>query len=436
MPHWHKFNAFCIYALKISIEPIMANTIEMPLLSDTMEEGVIAAWHVKVGDKVSAGQLLAEVETDKATMEVESYYDGTILYIGAKEGEGIPVGKLMVVIGKPDEDVSSIIAAAQSQGAAAAPAAAAPVAEAVTVAAAPVAASAPAAAPLNGDTRLKASPLAKAIAREQGVDISSVAGTGDGGRIIKKDVEAALAGGGSISSNPTPHPAPAAGASYEDITLSQMRKTIARRLSESKFTAPHFYLTMAIDMDKAAAVREQLKAEDVKVSFNDLVVKACAVALRKHPKVNSSWLGDRIRINHDVHVGVAVAMEEGLIVPVIRHTDRKGLNEISSEVKVLADRARNKQLQPEEFTGNTFTISNLGMYGIEEFTAIINPPDACILAVGAIQDVPVVKNGLIVPGKQMRVTLSCDHRVVDGALGSEFLQTVKYLLENPMRMLL
>jgi pyruvate dehydrogenase E2 component (dihydrolipoamide acetyltransferase) len=291
-------------------------------------------------------------------------------------------------------------------------------------------------APVNGDARLKASPLAKAIAKEAGVDIQSLAGSGEGGRIIKKDVEAALSGGGAPAHTATVTTVAATGG-YDEVNVSQMRKAIARRLSESKFTAPHFYLTMAIDMDAAVLFRQQLNAEEgVKVSFNDIVVKAVATALRKHPKVNASWLGDKIRYHHDVHVGVAVAIEDGLIVPVVRNTDRKGIAEIGGEVRVLAERARNKQLQPEEFSGNTFTISNLGMFGIEEFTAIINPPDACILAVGAINDVPVVKKGAIVPGKVMKVTLSCDHRVVDGATGSEFLQTLKNLLENPLRMLL
>ncbi|MCE3007839.1 MAG: pyruvate dehydrogenase complex dihydrolipoamide acetyltransferase [Bacteroidetes bacterium] len=429
------------YTLKKDNRKIMADIIEMPLLSDTMEEGVIAAWHVKEGDTVASGDLLAEVETDKATMEVESYYDGTVLHIGAKVGEGIPVGKLMIIIGKKDEDVSGILAEynARTKGGKPTEPASSPAAAATPAVASATAVATPPAKVDGADSRLKASPLAKAMAKETGLDLARLQGSGDGGRIVKKDVEAAMQAGGTPAAGhaatPT-HLVPAPDAQYEDVALSQMRKTIARRLSESKFSAPHFYLTMPIDMERAAAFREQLKQEDTKISFNDLVVKACATALRKHPKVNSSWLGDRIRYNHDIHIGVAVAVEEGLIVPVIRHTDRKGLGDINSEVKLLADRARNKQLQPDEFQGNTFTISNLGMYGIEEFTAIINPPDACILAVGAIQEVPVVKNGLVVPGKQMRVTLSCDHRAVDGATGSEFLQTLKFLLENPVRMLL
>lgn len=428
----------------------MAEAIEMPKMSDTMVEGVLVAWLRKVGDTVKAGDVLAEVETDKATMELESYFDGTLLHIAAQAGSSVPVGALIAVIGKAGEDISAIhakyaAAPVAAPGAAAPAASIAAPAPAVLAITPPSPTSAPAAAAFatpptptstNGE-RLKASPLARALATEKGIDLHHLSGTGEGGRIVRRDIEAAAA----APARPAANGRPVAQGAVVDTPVSQMRKTIARRLSESKFTAPHFYLTVAIDMEAATALRTQLNAEadkagEFKLSINDLVVKAAALSLRKHPKVNSSWLGDVIRTYPYVNVGVAVAMEEGLIVPVIRNADQKGLAEISAETKDLANRAKHKQLQPADWEGNTFTISNLGMFGIEEFTAIINPPDACILAVGGIQQVPVVKNGAVVPGQVMKVTLSCDHRVVDGATGAEFLKTFKYLLENPLRMLL
>lgn len=411
--------------------------MEMPKLSDTMSEGVVAAWHKKVGDTIKAGELLAEIETDKATMELESFDSGSLLYVGVEKGGTVPVGGLLAIIGAAGEDVTALVAgfAAKGGSKSAAPAEKkeeAPVLETVT-------ASAGTATSANGDGRVKASPLAKAMAREKGLDITAIAGSGDGGRIVKSDVESFLQSGGSQKKAAPAVMIPAAVGkeSYSEVPVSQMRKTIARRLVESKNTAPHFYLTMEIDMENAVKARADInEVSPVKISFNDLVIKAVAAALRQNPKVNASWLGDKIRYNDHIHVGMAVAMDDGLIVPVIRFTDTLSLSQISAQARSLADRARAKQLQPADWEGNTFTISNLGMYGIEAFTAIINPPDACILAVGGIQDVPVVKNGTVVPGKTMKVTLSCDHRVVDGALGSEFLRTLKQLLENPVRILI
>lgn len=414
----------------------MAEVVEMPKMSDTMEEGVIVAWHVKEGDNVTAGQLLAEVETDKATMELESYVKGQVLHIGPKEGDPVPVGSLILIVGKPGEDIQGILArhagGGKTQPVVEAPATAppAPTPENLTPAAPAVTISTG-----EGD-RIKASPLAKAIAQEKGIDLSAVKGSGEGGRIVKRDLETVNAPTTTQAVSVMPA-APSAMGTYEDIPVSQMRKTIARRLSESKFGAPHFYLTVAIHMDAAAELRGALNGNgDRKISFNDLVVKACASALRKHPAVNSSWLGDKIRRHKVVNVGVAVAIDEGLLVPVIRNTDSKGLEEISAETRSLAERARNRELQPQDWEGSTFTISNLGMFGVESFTAIINPPDSCILAVGAIQDEPVVKDGAIRVAKVMRVTLSCDHRIVDGATGAQFLQTLKAMLESPMKMLL
>ena len=421
----------------------MAIVINMPRLSDTMTEGVVAKWHVKVGDAITEGKLLAEIETDKATMDFEAFpgQEGTLLHIGVQEGQTSPVDTILAVIGAKGEDISALLA-----GGGAAPAAApAPAAEA-----APAAPAAPAAAPVAEvpvaapaapatDARVKASPLAKSMAADKGVDLSRVQGSGEGGRIVKRDIESAASGASAAA----PVAAPAAAAvsypssGYQDTPISQMRKTIAKRLSESKFTAPHFYLTMSVDMDAAIEARQALNATgDHKISFNDLVVKAVSKALKKHPAVNSAWLGDVIRTNYDVHVGVAVAVEDGLLVPVIRHADAKSLTQISAEVKDFAQRAKTKKLQPADWEGNTFTISNLGMFGIDQFTAIVNPPDSCILAVGGIQAVPVVKNGQVVPGNIMKLTLSCDHRVVDGATGSAFLNSVKAFLESPVTMML
>ncbi|MEM6807142.1 MAG: pyruvate dehydrogenase complex dihydrolipoamide acetyltransferase [Bacteroidota bacterium] len=429
----------------------MAEIIKMPRLSDTMTEGVIAAWHVKVGDTVSSGDLLAEVETDKATMDVESFFDGTVLHVGIEEGKGIPVGELLVIIGEKGEDVAALVEEAKSAAATEAPAveekqevppSPEPVKE---VKAAPAVVSSPAPiveeVSVQADGRIKASPLAKAMAKEKGIDISRVNGTGEGGRVVKRDIEnykelavAPASANGSASFVPATIMGEE---SFEDKPLSQMRKTIARRLGESKFTAPHFYLTMEINMDKAVAARKSLnEVAPVKISFNDLVIKAAATALRQHPAVNAGWMGDSIRYNKHIHVGMAVAVDEGLIVPVIRFADQKGLASISAEAKDLAGRARDRKLQPSDWEGNTFSISNLGMMGIEEFTAIINPPNSCIMAVSAIIQKPIVKDGEIVPAHMMKVTLSCDHRVVDGMVGSQFLVTFKQLLEDPVRILL
>ncbi len=417
----------------------MEEVVLMPRLSDTMTEGVIAGWNKNVGDTVKKGDVLAEIETDKATMELESYKNGTLLFQGAAKGEKIAVNDLLCIIGEKDKvDVDAIVAAAKSGGV---PAASAGTEESESAASeetetASTTISSDAGSSSNG--RIKASPLAKKLAAEKGIDISRVKGSGDGGRIVKSDIDNFKA-----ESAPAPQksaPAASAGASlqpsFDEVPVSQMRKVIAKRLAESKFSAPHFYLTIAIDMDAAVASRARLnEVSKVKISFNDLVLKACAVALKQHPAVNSSWLGDKIRTNHHVNIGVAVAVDDGLLVPVVRYADTKSLSQIATEVKEFAQKAKDKKLQPSDWEGNTFTISNLGMFGIEEFTAIINPPDACILAVGGISQVPVVKNGNIVPGNVMKVTLSCDHRVVDGATGAAFLQTLKGLLEEPLRML-
>lgn len=421
----------------------MAEVIYMPKLSDTMTEGVVAEWNKKVGDDVAEGELLAEIETDKATMEFESFYDGVLLHIGVEKGQAVPVNTLLAIIGKKGEDVSKLIADA---GTAKVEVKAEPKAEPVKEVAAPaaiavstpapvVAISAPTPTPTaDANGRMFASPLAKKMASEQGIDLGNVVGTGDAGRIVKRDIE-----------HYVPY-VPAAGASkkafvgvetFTEEPISQMRKVIAKRLAESKFTAPHFYLTIVIDMDRAIDIRTSINEfGGVKISYNDMVIKACALALREHPAVNSSWLGEVIRRNQHVHIGVAVAVDEGLLVPVIRFADGKSMPEIGAEVRDLAGKAKTKKLQPSEWEGNTFTISNLGMFGIDEFTAIVNPPDSCILAVGGISQVPVVKNGQVVPGNVMKVTLSCDHRVVDGATGAAFLNTLKTYLENPVTLLL
>lgn len=414
--------------------PDTVQIVRMPKLSDTMTEGVVAKWHKKVGDKVKSGELLADIQTDKATMEFESFQDGTLLYIGVEEGKGAPVDSILAILGKGGEDVKAIVEAeknkAQSPEAQAKPETAKTEVKQQAAATSPVV-SKPAASQqqvtVTGD-RPKISPLAKKLAEDKGINISMLKGSGDNGRIIKRDIDNYRTNGATAAFTGVE--------SFTEEPVSQMRKTIAKRLGESKFSAPHFYLTMEIDMDEAVKAREAINTiAGIKISFNDMVIKAAAASLRKHPKVNSSWLGDRIRYNNHIHIGVAVAVEDGLLVPVVRFADGKTLTQIGTEVRNYAVKAKDKKLQPADWEGNTFTISNLGMFGIEEFTAIINPPDACILAVGGIKQVPVVKNGQIVPGNVMKVTLSCDHRVVDGATGSAFLQTLKHNLENPVLML-
>ncbi len=447
----------------IDTSGIKANVVTMPKMSDTMQEGVIAAWHKKVGDKVASGDILAEVETDKATMELEAYEEGTLLYIGVEEGNAVAVDGVIAVVGEEGADYEKLLKAqsakskktegdpseetSKSEPAAQEPEVSKEAAEQKD---------APAYTPsraTNGqdkssDGRLKASPLAKKMAEEKGFDISRIKGSGEQGRIVRRDVEnyhpqdapaqqPAQQPEGKPSQAPVALPQVVGEEQFEEVNISQMRKTIARRLAESKFTAPHFYLTMEINMDKAMEARNSMNEfAPVKISFNDIVIKAAAAALRQHPKVNVSWLGDKMRFNKHIHIGVAVAVEEGLLVPVVRFADNKSLSHISAEVKELAGKAKNKQLQPKDWEGSTFTVSNLGMFGIEEFTAIINPPDACIMAVGGIKETPVVKNGQIVPGNVMKVTLSCDHRAVDGALGAAFLKTFKALMEDPIRILI
>jgi pyruvate dehydrogenase E2 component (dihydrolipoamide acetyltransferase) len=415
----------------------MDEVVLMPRLSDTMTEGVIAAWHKKVGDTVKKGEVLAEIETDKATMELESYKNGTLLYTGAQKGEKILVNALLCIIGEKGKvNVEEIVAAAKgsisqisqtSQMSKEAPVTQQP----------KTSSQEPATSSTNG--RLKASPLAKKLAKEKGIDLKTVHGSGDGGRIIKADIDTynpqTATGGQAIK---VPAFTPVAGEEgFTDIPNSQMRNVIAKRLGESKFSAPHFYLTMEINMDNAISFRTQLnEVSPVKVSFNDMVVKAAALALRQHPAVNASWLGDKIRRYHHIHIGVAVAIEDGLIVPVIRFADQKSFPQIAAETKELAGKAKNKKLQPNEFTGNTFTISNLGMMDIDEFTAIINPPDSCIMAVGRIKETVVKKGEGFSVSNFMKITLSCDHRSVDGATGAAFLQTFKKYLESPVGMML
>jgi len=423
----------------------MAIVINMPRLSDTMTEGVVAKWHKQIGDSVNEGDLLAEIETDKATMEFEAFpgQEGKLLYIGTGEGESAPVDTVLAILGEDGEDIEALKGGEAPVVEEKTPVAEMPaplVPEPVVETPAPVAASTPAAAPvaIETDGSIKASPLARKLAADKGVDLSMVKGSGDHGRIVKRDIDSFNP---AIHTSPQPGVAsapsvPAGVESFTDTPVSQMRKVIASRLSESKNTAPHFYVTMDIDMDNAIAARKAMNASgEVKISFNDLVVKACALALKKHPVINSSWMGDFIRSNHHVHIGVAVAIEDGLLVPVLRHADQMPLAAISASVKDLAGKAKDKKLQPADWEGNTFTISNLGMFGVEQFTAIVNPPDAGILAVGGIKQVPVVKDGQVVPGNVMKVTLSLDHRAADGASGAAFLQTVKGFLENPVTML-
>ena len=425
----------------------MAEIVRMPKLSDTMTEGVVAEWHKKVGESIESGDLLADIETDKATMEFESFQEGVLLHIGVEKGQTAPVDSILAILGEEGEDVTVLLKEAekevevtekeeeQSQDAK-------PVVEKPSAPVAPVvSAPAPTLAPIAQQTaaasnfpstasissqEIKASPLAKKLAEEKGINLRLVKGTGTEGRIIKRDIDN-FQGRSGISGVE----------SFSDAPVSQMRKVIAQRLAESKFSAPHFYLTVQIDMDNAMAARKSINEtiSPAKISFNDLVVKAVAVSLKDNPKVNASWYGDFIRYNDHVHIGVAVAVDEGLLVPVVRFADEKPLTQIGAEVKEFAQRAKDKKLQPEDWEGNTFTISNLGMFGIDEFTAIVNPPDSCILAVGGIQQTPVVKAGQVVPGNVMKVTLSCDHRVVDGAVGSAFLNSFKNYLENPVLLL-
>ncbi|GAA4456893.1 hypothetical protein GCM10023189_26810 [Nibrella saemangeumensis] len=429
---------------------VNATVIRMPKMSDTMTEGTIVAWHKKEGDTVKSGDVLAEVETDKATMDLEAYEEGTLLYIGVKEGASVAVDEVIAVVGEKGADFKVLL---QGGGGQAAPAAATP-------AAAPNAEPAPqVAAPTESNhadnERVKASPLAKRIAEEKGINLAQVQGSGPEGRIVKRDIESFQPSASPAAPHPAaqpvaqpaeakaapaaapqPTPAPQAQGEFEDVPVSQMRKTIARRLGESKFSAPHFYLTMEITMDKAMELRGRVnEVSPVKISFNDFVIKAAAVALKQHPAVNSSWLGDKIRRYKYVNIGVAVAVDEGLLVPVVRDADQKTLSTIAGEVKDLAGKAKERKLQPKDWEGSTFSISNLGMFGIDEFTAIINPPDSCILAVGAIKQTVKFEGETAKPTNVMKVTLSCDHRSVDGATGAAFLQTLKQLLEDPMRML-
>jgi pyruvate dehydrogenase E2 component (dihydrolipoamide acetyltransferase) len=424
----------------VTPESLGATVIRMPLLSDTMKEGVIAEWHKKVGDKIKSDDALADVETDKATMEVTAYAEGTLLYVGVEKGKAAQVNDIIAIVGKEGTDVTPLLTAAPSTPA---PAAAAPIAAPVATTSNPAAI-----VTTSDDSRVKASPLARKIAQEKGIDLRHVQGSAEGGRIVKKDIDGFVPGTAPVATSSNTAEAAANTApttvisafvgeeKYSQVPVSQMRKVIAKRLAESLFTAPHFYLTISVDMENAMAARTQINAvAPVKVSFNDIVIKAVANALKKHPAVNSSWGGDTIRFNEHTNIGVAMAVEDGLLVPVVRFADGKSLSHISAEVKEFGAKAKAKKLQPADWEGSTFTVSNLGMFGIDEFTSIINSPDGAILSVGAIQEVPVVKNGAVVPGNVMKLTLGCDHRVVDGATGAAFLQTLKGLLEEPIRLL-
>jgi pyruvate dehydrogenase E2 component (dihydrolipoamide acetyltransferase) len=410
----------------------MAIAVKLPKMSDTMEEGVIVSWQVKVGDEVKSGDVLAEVETDKATMDLENYEKGTVLHLNAEEGQAIPIDSVIAIIGKPGESFDDLLVAAPAKAQKeeskeeSAPVDSAPAAPSAPATPSPAPVSAPAAPVVSSDGRVKASPLARKLAEEKGIVLNQVQGSGENGRIVKRDIEGYVPSVAAVAGQE----------SFREENVSQMRKTIARRLGESKFTAPHFYLTMEIRMDEAIKARKAMNEySEVRISMNDVIVKAASIALKKHPKVNSSWLGDRIRYNDHVHIGVAMAVEDGLLVPVVKFADQKNLSSISTEVKAFSAKAKEKKLQPQDWEGNTFTISNLGMFGIEEFTAIINPPDACILAVGSAKETVVVDNGEMKVANVMKVTLSCDHRVVDGVVGSEFLLTLKELLEQPFKLL-
>ena len=421
----------------------MAEVVRMPKLSDTMTEGVVAEWHKKVGDQVESGDLLAEIETDKATMEFESFQDGVLLHVGVQKGATAPVDSILAILGEKGENIDALLkeeATNEPKAEEKAPVETTQETKEEVQEPKPIAAPVqeiPKPAPSSSggfpkaidalDGNIKASPLARKLAKERGINIQMIKGTGQDGRIIKRDIDNYQGGGIAYSGQE----------SFRDEPVSQMRKVIAQRLGESKFSAPHFYLTVSINMDQAIEARKSINKEiqPAKISFNDLVVKAVAISLKEHPQVNSSWMGDFIRYNDHVHIGVAVAVPDGLLVPVVRFADGKTLTQIGAEVKEMAGKAKDKKLQPEDWEGNTFTISNLGMFGIDEFTAIINPPDSCILAVGGINEVPIVKNGEVVPGNVMKVTLSCDHRSVDGAVGSAFLNTFKNYMENPVLLL-
>lgn len=435
--------ALAVAEAAIDTSGIKAEIVLMPKMSDTMNEGVIAAWHKKVGDSVKSGELLAEVETDKATMEYESYNTGTLLYIGAQAKEAVAVNGVLAIIGEKNADWQTLLKAHQAKSASGSKPAteSKPVAESKATAS-PTTAPAGSNGASEANGRLKASPLAKKMAKDLGFDLQKIKGTGEGGRITKQDVEsykpsAAPASSSAKAGAAVVLPQVVGQESFDEVAVSQMRKAIARRLSESKFSAPHFYLTMEINMDKAIEARKSMnEIAPVKISFNDMVLKAVAAALRQNPDVNVSWLGDKMRKNHHIHIGVAVAVKDGLVVPVVRFADNKSLSHIAVEVKELAQKAHDRKLQPSDWEGSTFTISNLGMFGIDEFTAIINPPDACILAVGGIKETAIVKNGQLTVGNVMKVTLSCDHRAVDGAVGAAFLKTLKGLMEDPVRILI
>ncbi len=443
----------------------MAEVIRMPRMSDTMEEGNIVSWLVEEGETVEPGMTLAEVETDKATMELDSYFDGVLLHIAVKEGT-VPIDGVIAIIGEEGEDWKAALEGADSGADAGAESSDEAPEEPATPAEQPASGTEQPAQPATSDEqpdRIKASPLAKAMAKDKGIDLATLTGTGEGGRIVKSDIEAAGQGAPASSSAPasaprvTPADLPspnvkvpaedvtqkvpafafnAGGENYEDVPVSQMRKAVSRLVSGSKFSAPHFYVTVEIDMGKVWEMRKKLnEVAPVKISFNDLVIKACSINLPKHPVINSSWQGEAIRVHKDVHISVAVAIPDGLMMPVVRYANMKSLSQLNTEVKELVGLAKNRKLGNEQMTGSTFSISNLGMFGIEEFTAILNTPNACILAVGGINDKAVVRNGEVVPGKIMKVTLSCDHRVVDGASAAQFLNDVKATLEEPIRML-
>jgi pyruvate dehydrogenase E2 component (dihydrolipoamide acetyltransferase) len=428
-----------VVAVQVSTEKVNANAIRMPKMSDTMIEGTIHTWLKKVGDTIKTGDILAEVETDKATMELESFEDGTLLYIGVGNGESILVDGIIAIVGEEGSNWQLLL----NDNKVAKPVAIAPITVATTANVVTQSTPTPPtpaqqAAPvqtISSDGRLMASPLAKALAADKGIKLQDLQGSGEGGRIVKRDIDNYTPKVAAVVST-TPSNSNAGVESFEDLPLSQMRKVIARRLSESKFSAPEFYLTMEINMDKAMAARTSMnEISPVKISFNDMVIKAAAMSLVKHPAVNSAWMGDKIRRNHHVHIGMAVAVEDGLLVPVIRFANTKTMSQIATETKDLGGKAKNKQLQPKDWEGNTFSISNLGMMGIDEFTSIINPPESCIMAVGGIKETVAVKDGQFYATNIMKVTLTCDHRVVDGATGANFLVTFKQLLEDPIKIL-